>query len=118
MHMATKFKEQFRHRLHGIQKMERRNAAAGALRQAVLGVVAEHESWTMKTLYEARRHDAQNAAVPIRSGEHQREIGLADRRQLALFQHRPHDCFLRLLTLAVQRMKLLSNLARTHSVTG
>ena len=81
--MASELGEQLGHRLQSLQQMERRDAAPGALRHAVLD--AQHEHRTVKPLHHAAGHDAHHAAMPALAGEHQRGfvIGHRLRRRIA-----------------------------------
>ena len=106
--VAAELHEQLRHRFQRFQQMKRVDAAAGALRQAVLAS-AQHEDGTMEALHQAAGHDAEHAAMPvlaaITSAAWRRPPGCATRTI-------SRDLGFRLLPIGIQLVQLLRQLAR------
>ena len=81
--------------------MERFDAAARALRDAVLD--AHHDGGPMIALHHAAGHDAHHAAMPAFAPENQRRLAIGHRRFEAALQNLMHDGALGGLALLVQR---------------
>ena len=73
--VAAESHEQVGHGFQRFQQMERRDAAARALRQAIVRIAAEHEHRPVQALHQAAGHDAQHAAMPV--------LGVVDQRAAA-----------------------------------
>jgi hypothetical protein len=97
--VAAEFGEQFGHCFQSFQQMERANAAAGALRDAVFD--AENEGGPMESLDHAARDDAYDAAMPAIAGENKRCIFVANRLLNALLKDCIGNCLFRLLPILV-----------------
>ena len=112
--MAAEAHEQVGHRFQRVQQMKRRDAAAGALRQAVLRIAAQHEHRPVQPLHQAAGDDAEHAAMPVLGVVNQRRGGFVHRHLLADLA----DLGFHLLALGILIVKLLRQLARARRVGG
>ena len=75
--MSAETGEQIGHGFERVEKMKRRDAAARALRLAVL--FAQHEHGPAEALHQAAGDDSDHAAMPVEPGKYQHGLIVGDR---------------------------------------
>ena len=114
--MASEFAEQLGHCLERVEKVKRRDAAAGALRGSVFD--AEDEDGTMVPLDHAARDDADNSPVPSFAREHERGVVIGHELLDALVENRQRDLSFGLLAILIEVVELSGNRAGAVRVVG
>src|SRR5260370_38371359 len=104
--MASELAEQLGDALERMEQMENGDAAARALRDAILDAMSQYKSGTVKFLYQAGSHDTEHAAMPARAGEYQRALLFGDRSLYTLLEDRLDDLGFGALALRIERVEL------------
>ena len=65
MLVTAEAEEQVGHGFQGFEEMKRRNAAAGTLCEAVIGIASQDKNGALQLFYKAAGDDAEDAAVPV-----------------------------------------------------
>ncbi len=114
--VPSECRKQFGHRFERLEQMEHANAAARAVRHAIVEPQNEHRP--VIAFDYAAGDDPHHATMPALAREHQRGVAVGDRLRQALFENRLPDAVLRVAPVFVQLVKLRGDRARPRRIAG